>query len=121
MISRTQAAEYLEQSLGITLPSFIVGAAVDKVETAEPAMIAAGYSEMDQILVQSMAVTIIASAGMPRRSQSQGAPSGASRSFKNFDNALSALRRSLLALDTACTVTDLVGPDPAAATLLMVV
>lgn len=121
MITTTQAAEYMDQALGISLPSFLMTAAVDKVETAEPAMFEAGYTEMDQILIQCMAVTIIAAAGAPRTLQSQGAPSGASRSFKNFDDALTRLRRSLAALDTAGTVSELVGPDPAAATLLLVV
>lgn len=84
-------------------------------------MIAAGYSESDQILIQCMAVAIIAASGAPRRVSSQGAPSGASRSFKYSDKDLSALRRTLAALDTAGTVTALVGVDPAAATLFMIV
>lgn len=120
MISSTQAAQYLDQTLGITVPSFVLAAAVEKVEAVESDMIAAGYSEADQTLIQAMAVSIIAAAGAPRRINSQSAPSGASRSFKNDDKALSALRRALEALDTAGTVTDLVGPDPAAATLFLV-
>lgn len=121
MITSTQAQQYLDQALGVSVPVFIVEAAVAKVVTAEPAMVAAGYSTMDQILIQSMAVAIVASAGAPRRIASQGAASGASRSFKNFDASLTALRRSLAALDTAGTVADLVGIDPASSTLLMVV
>ena len=121
MITSTQAQQYLDQALGVSVPAFIVQAAVDKVATAEPAMVLAGYSAMDQILIQSMAVAIIASAGAPRRIASQGAASGASRSFKNFDSSLTALRRSLAALDTAGTVSDLIGLDPAGNTLFMVV
>jgi hypothetical protein len=121
VITSAQATQYLDQVLGVGVPSFIVDAAVTKVATAEAAMVEAGYSESDQILIQSMAVAIIAAPGDPRRISSQGAPSGASRSFKNSEGALSALRRSLAALDTAGTVTDLIGPDPNAATLFMVV
>lgn len=121
MISATQAAQYLDEALGITMPSFVVSAAVARVETAEPAMVAAGYDEATQQLVQAMAVALVAAAGAPRRIKSQGAPSGASRSFDNDDAAMTALRRSLAALDTAGTVSALVGPDPAAATLLLVV
>lgn len=121
MITSTQATQYLDQALGVSVPAFIVEAAVAKVATAEAAMVAAGYSAMDQILIQSMAVALIASAGAPRRIASQAAPSGASRSFKNFDASLTALRRSLAALDTAGTVTDLVGIDPASNTMFMVV
>lgn len=121
MITVTQASQYLDQALGVGVPEFIVEAAVTKVATAEAAMDEAGYSEADKTLVQSMAVAIVATAGAPRRIQSQGAPSGASRSFKNFDDSLSALRRSLYSLDTAGTVTDLVGTDPAGAIIFMVV
>lgn len=121
MITAEQAAEYLDASLGVSLPTFIVQAAVDEVAALEGAMTTAGYSATKLVLVQSMAVAIVAAAGDPRRLQSQGAPSGASRSFKNSDKALSALRRSLAAQDTAGITTALVGPDPAASTIFMVV
>ena len=121
MITSAQARQYLDQALGISVPDFIVDAAVTEVATAEPAMVAAGYSATKQVLVQSMAVAIKASAGSARRIKSQAAPSGASRSFDNTDKALTLLRRELAALDTAGTVTDIVGPDPASHTLFMVV
>ncbi len=121
MISTAQANEYLDKSLGITLPDFLVRAAVERVEAAEPAMFAAGYSEAVQVQVQCMAVALIAAAGAPRRIGSQGAPSGASRSFKYADTDLSQLRRALNTLDTAGTVAGLIGQDTAAGTLLLVV
>lgn len=120
MISTTQAQQYLDQALGITVPAFLVRIAVEKVEAAEPAMLDAGYSEADQVLIQCMAVALIAAAGAPRRLGSQAAPSGASRSFKYADKDLSALRHVLTALDTAGTVTALVGPDPVTGTMLLV-
>lgn len=120
MIIATQAAEYLDKALGISVPSFVLAAAVEKVEAVEPDMAAAGYSDADQALIQTFAVAIIAAAGAPRRINSQGAPSGASRSFKNDDEALSALRRSLEALDTAGTVAELIGPDPSSGALFLV-
>jgi hypothetical protein len=121
MITATQAQQYLDAALGVGVPSFLIDAAVSKVAAAESSMIASGYSAADQTLIQCYAVAIIAAAGSPRRLNSQSAPSGAGRSFKNEDGALSALRRSLAALDTAQTVTALIGPDPSAATLFMVV
>lgn len=121
MITSTQARQYLDEALGVGVPSFIVDAAVSKVATAEAAMVSAGYSEHDQVLIQCMAVALIAAAGSPRRIQSQGAPSGASRSFKNPDGDLSALRRSLDSLDVARTVADLIGVDPLSGVLMMVV
>jgi hypothetical protein len=121
MITSTQATQYLDQALGVSVPSFFVDAAIEKVATVESAMNDAGYSDADQLMIQCMAVAIIACAGAPRRIQSQGGASGASRSFKNVDGDLSALRRSLAALDTASLVSDLIGPDPVAQSLFMVV
>lgn len=120
MITAAQAQEYLDQVLGVGVPSFIIDAAIAKVATAEPAMDAAGYSSSDKVLIQSMAVALVSAAGDPRRLSSQGAVSGASRAFKYRDNDLTSLRRALLALDTAGTVADIVGPDPTASTLLFV-
>lgn len=120
MITATQAAEYLDQVLGISLPTFVVAAAVETVEALEPAMADAGYSEADMTLIQCMAVSLIAAAGDPRRIQSQGAPSGASRSFKNSDSALTALRRALAARDTAGITAAAVGPDPSTSTAFIV-
>lgn len=121
MITAAQAIEYLDTALGVSVPSFIVDAAIAKVGAVEADMIAAGYSSADQVLIQCMAVAIVAASGAPRRIQSQGAPSGASRSFKNEDGALSALRRSLASIDTAGVTTSLVGSDPVNASMFMVV
>jgi hypothetical protein len=112
MITLAQAQEYISATLGATVPAFLVQAACDQVATTEQTMIDAGYPAFKQVLVQSMAVTLIACAGNPARIQSQGAPSGASRSFKHFDDALSALRKSLAHQDSAGTVANIIGPDP---------
>lgn len=121
MITTTQAAEYLDKALGVSLPSFVVLAACDRVETAEPAMFAAGYQEPEITLMQSMATAIVACGGTLKRVTSQGAPSGASRSFKHAEDALSLMRRRLLAMDTDGTLAAILGPDPAHATMLLVV
>jgi hypothetical protein len=121
VITKAQAQDYIDGALGISVPSFILAAAIEAVEACEPAMADAGYSDAKQTLVQSMAVALVAAKGSPRRIASQAAPSGASRSFFNDKDALSRLHRALAAEDTAGTVTQVVGPDPAAATMLMVV
>ena len=121
MITSTQASQYLDQALGISLPAFVVDAAIAKVQQAEAAMTEAGYSDPDKVMIQCLAVALVAAAGGPRRIQSQGAASGASRSFKNVDGDLSSLRVSLSSLDTARTVSEIVGPDPRAPTVFMVV
>ncbi len=121
MITTAQATQYLDQMLGVGAPAFLVAAAVETVEGAEPAMQTAGYSEATMVGIQCMAVALIVAAGNPRRISSQGAASGASRGFKYSEKDLSDLRRSLAALDTAGTVSQLVGPDPAGTAFLMVV
>lgn len=112
MITSAQAAEYLDKALGITVPGFILTTAVQRLNSREDALEAAGYDEPTLMLIQCMCVALIAAAGAPRRIASQGAASGASRSFRYTDNDLSALRRSLAELDTARVVADIVGPDP---------
>ena len=121
MITSTQAQQYLDSALGVSVPTFLLEAAVARVATAEQAMVDAGYDSHTQILIQCMAVALVAAAGDPRRLSSQGAPSGASRGFKYKDGDLTALRRSLAALDKAGTVADIVGPDPAASAFMFVV
>lgn len=119
MISAPQAAEYLDKTLGMSVPSFVLSAAVEKVEAVEADMLAV-YTEADTTLMQAMAVAIVAAAGAPRQIKSQGAPSGAQRSFDNQKDALTALRRSLEGLDTAGLLSAVVGPDPAANALFLV-
>lgn len=117
MITATQAKQYMDQALGISVPDFFLDAAVSKVGAVD----VSAYSSDDQTMIQCMAVTIVAAAGAPRRIASQGAPSGASRSFKNEEAALSALRKSLKALDISGVMADVVGPDPVNQAWMMVV
>lgn len=121
MISADQARQYLDQTLGITVPGFVLSAAIEEVEAVEQAMVDAAYSDSVMIRVQAMAVALIAAAGAPRRLSNQGAPSGASRAFKYADKDMTALRAALAALDTAGTVSALIGPDPSSPSLLLVV
>ena len=121
MITSTQAQQYLDSVLGVSVPAFMLDAAVARVATAEQAMADAGYDSHTQIMIQCIAVALVAAAGDPRRLSSQAAPSGASRGFKYKDGDLTALRRSLTAMDTAGTVAAIVGPDPAASAFMFVV
>lgn len=121
MITSAQAAQYLDQMLGVGAPGFLIDAALSDVAAYEAALTAAGYTASSIVRIQCMAVAILVAAGDPKRTSSQGAASGASRSFKFKDGDLSALRRSLASLDTSGVVADLVGADPAGAAFMMVV
>lgn len=117
MITSMQATQYLDQALGVGMPSFLIDAAVAKVAAVD----LSAYPEHDQIMMQCMSVAIIAAGGDPRRLSSQGAPSGASRGFKYAAGDISALRRTLAALDKNKLLTAVIGPDVVAASLFMVV
>lgn len=121
LLTLAQAQQYLSMALGVELPSFIVEAAIEKAAPYVPAMVDAGYSHADQVMVLCISVALIAAAGMPRRLGNQAAPSGASRGFKYSERDLWALRRSLAALDTAGIMNQAVGPDPTAVAMFMVV
>lgn len=121
MITSAQATQYLDQMLGVGAPGFLVDAAVADVAERGLDLAAAGYSASTIVRIECMAVAILVAAGDPKRTSSQGAASGASRSFRFKDGDLSALRRSLAALDTAGVMSDLVGSDPASSAFLMVV
>ena len=121
MITSAQATQYLDQMLGVGAPGFLVDSAVSDVAAYDSALTDSGYSASTIIRIQCMAVALLVAAGDPKRTSSQHASSGAARSFKFKDGDLSALRRSLAALDTAGVVADLVGQDPAASAFMMVV
>ena len=121
MITSAQATQYLDQMLSVGAPGFLVDAAVADVAERGLDLAAAGYSASTIVRIECMAVAILVAAGDPKRTSSQHAASGAARNFKFKDGDLSALRRSLAALDTAGVVSDLVGSDPAGSAFLMVV
>lgn len=119
MITAAQATQYIGDTIGASIPAFVVDAAVARIAVIDAAL-SAQYDAGTVMMIEAMAVTIVACAGSPRRIASQGATSGASRSFTNDSKALTALRRSLKALDSAGLTSGLVGADPAAASFFMV-
>lgn len=121
MITSAQATQYLDQMLGVGAPGFLVDAAVADVAERELDLAAAGYTASTIVRIQCMAVAVLVAAGDPKRTSSQGASSGASRSFRYTADDLSKLRRSLVALDTSSVMADLIGPDPANSGFMMVV
>lgn len=121
MITSAHATQYLDQMLGVGAPAFLIDAAIEDVTAYEHSLQDVGYTASTIVRIQCMAVAILVAAGDPKRTSSQGAASGASRSFRFNDGDLSALRRSLSSLDTSGVVADLVGTDPSASAFMMVV
>lgn len=99
-------AEQVKQqlsALGYTIPDFMIDAYLCKLSGIQDCLDAAGYDECDIVLIQIYAVTLMALTAYTQRIKSQGAPSGASRSF-DYTGDVTNLRDQLTALDTSgCT------------------
>jgi len=69
-----------------------------------PCMVGAGYDECTQQLIMLYAAALMSASSGARRLKSQGAPSGASRSFEYGEDSITWLSDSLARLDTSgCT------------------
>jgi hypothetical protein len=111
VITLDQAKQYIDSALGAAVPDFVVTAAIADVQATEAAMVSAGYSSSSIVRLQCMAVAILACPGDPRRISSQGAASGASRSFKYSTDDITKIRRELRSADTAGVLASLIGPE----------
>lgn len=111
MITLEEMQAYLAE-LGLTLPAVMLECLIDKAESALPCMIGAGYSECDQKLAMLYLVGMLSISAGARRIKSQGAPSGASRSFDYAQDQLRQLRQSLAIIDPSNCTGALQPADP---------
>lgn len=107
-----QANEYLASS-GITLPSFVVGALLDQVNSIQ-ACLNANYSEGTALLIQTYLLGLLALSQGDQYISSQTAPSGASRSFRyrEFTSRWRSLVSLIKNLDTEGCADSLIPDDP---------
>lgn len=84
--------------LGLSLPSVVLTAITNKVQGKDADLAAAGYDADDITLIKLYAGGIMAIKSGARQIKSQGAPSGASRSF-DYGASEQALQSSLAILD----------------------
>ncbi len=112
MITTDQAKEYLE-SVGITLPDFILAALVEQANGIEECL-SANYSPATALLIQMYLLGLMALGQGDRYISSQSAPSGASRSFRyqSFADRWSGSLSLLRGLDKNGCATALIPPDP---------
>ncbi|EGT4306815.1 hypothetical protein AUM89_18080 [Cronobacter sakazakii] len=112
MITTAQAKEYLE-SVGITLPDFILDALVEQANSIE-ACLSANYTPATALLIQMYLLGLMALGQGDRYISSQTAPSGASRSFRyqSFADRWSGSLSLLRGLDKYGCATSLIPPDP---------
>ncbi|APW16437.1 hypothetical protein ZV20_01355 [Salmonella enterica subsp. enterica serovar Give] len=112
MITTEQAKEYLE-SVGITLPDFILQAIVEQANSIQECL-DAHYPPATALLIQTYLLGLMALGQGDRYISSQTAPNGASRSFRyqsfadRWKGSLSLLRGA----DKFGCAEGLIPPDP---------
>ncbi|AXF76057.1 hypothetical protein LU604_10895 [Erwinia tracheiphila] len=112
MITTAQAKEYLE-SVGITLPDFILAALVEQANSIQECL-NANYPSATALLIQMYLLGLMALGQGDKYISSQSAPSGASRSFRyqSFSGRWKGSIALLRGLDKNGCATDLIPPDP---------
>lgn len=112
MVTSEQAKEYLD-SVGINLPSFILDALVEQVNSIETCL-SANYSPATALLIQSYLIGLMALAQGDKYISSQSAPSGASRSFRygSFSDRWKGSLGLLRGLDKYGCATPLIPANP---------
>ncbi|TNF65773.1 hypothetical protein FBF48_10270 [Streptococcus salivarius] len=112
MITVEQAKEYLD-SVGVTLPDFILVAFVDTANSINECL-EANYPPATQLLIQTYLLGLMGLAAGDQYISSQTAPSGASRSFRyqSLGDRWRSLYNSLRLYDTKGCTDALVPADP---------
>lgn len=90
--------------LGYAIPSALLTPIVCAVNKIDMCLDGAGYDDCTQTLIKLYAAALMSASSGARRIKSQGAPSGASRSFDYADDGIENLRKALSLADTSgCT------------------
>ena len=112
MITTVQAKEYLE-SVGITLPDFILLALLEQAGSIQECL-DAHYPPATALLIQSYLLGLMALGQGDKYISSQPGPNGASRSFRylSFADRWKASLGLLRGLDKYGCATSLIPPDP---------
>ncbi|NKG32490.1 hypothetical protein FVB43_20880 [Erwinia rhapontici] len=87
--------------LGYTIPDALLTPILCSVNKIDDCLDGAGYDECTQTLIKLYAASLMSASSGARRIKSQGAPSGASRSFEYGEDSTTWLRNSLSTLDTS--------------------
>ena len=108
MITLDQAKEIV-QSYGIAVPDVILQSFVDSVNAKEACLLGRvpAYSAATILMIELYTVAVLALAMGGRTVTSEGAPSGASRSFQIAQSAIKGLKSSIYTLDADGCMADL--------------
>lgn len=112
MITTEQATQYLE-SVGITLPDFILAALVEQANSVQECL-DAHYSPATALLIQSYLLGLMALGQGDKYISSNTAPSGASESFRyqSFADRWKGTLSLLRGLDKYGCTTEIIPSDP---------
>lgn len=112
MLTTEQAKEYLD-TVGVTLPSFILDGLIEQVNSVQVCL-DANYRPGTATLIQCYVLGLMALGQGDKYLSSQTAPSGASRSFRyqSFADRWRGLVSLLRGLDKHGCATGLIPPDP---------
>lgn len=117
-----QLKEYLIY-MGIPVPpDFILQAWLDTVESIQPCLDGAGYSDAVQLQIYLYVLGMFGFVNGDKFISSQTAPSGASQSFryKSFTDGYRSFRSLLSALDTSGCTDSVIPAEPGASAGLWV-
>ncbi|MBJ9548697.1 DUF7370 family protein [Citrobacter braakii] len=90
--------------LGYSIPGTLLDTILCVVNKITPCLDGAGYDDCTAKLILMYSAALMATSSGARRLKSQGAPSGASRSFDYGPDSITWLRGALTQLDTSgCT------------------
>ncbi|MDF7650753.1 hypothetical protein PUG42_19665 [Erwiniaceae bacterium L1_54_3] len=90
--------------LGYAIPDALLTPILCAVDKIDMCLDGAGYDDCTQTLIKLYAAALMSASSGARRIKSQGAPSGASRSFDYADDGIENLRNALSLADTSgCT------------------
>lgn len=102
-ITPADVQQFLSE-LGYAIPGSLLDPILCLVNKIIPCLEGAGYDDCTSKLILMYAAALMATSSGARRIKSQGAPSGASRSFDYGEDSTVWLRDSLAQLDTSgCT------------------
>lgn len=102
-ITAADVQQFLSE-LGYSIPGALLDPILCVVNKIIPCLEGAGYDECSAKLILMYAAALMATSSGARRIKSQGAPSGASRSFDYGEDSITWLRNSLSQLDmSGCT------------------
>lgn len=105
-ISYSDARSFLKE-MGYSPPKTLLERFIEQVDTLDTALDKSSYPEVTQELIKLYLIAVLAVSAGARRIKSEGAPSGASRSFDFGEDVIGNLKAAVRGLDTLGITSDL--------------